>query len=457
MISHWQTKLVVAALLTLAVGIAGATFIDGTVLISRAANNRTITVQYDGVNAATIEMRVNGKSITSRVVDDSRDSGETNFALNTALLKDGENTIEIRLYDRKGKLVAHETSIVSVVRKPTGPVFLERPKAGATVQGRVSIKLGFQQNLRNVYVSFYIDDKFKSLRNVPPYTYLWDTRRVKNGWHEVQAWIVDQNNRTYKTEKMRLFVNNPSGRTESRGVEPRRGESAAATDKGAPTTGSATDSRATDPPVGESTNVTDPAAPKAAASVAVNDTELQTSDPAGSRLETDLRGTATGQRLMTPTGERVALLQPDGAAAVSPSEPYRLVLSSTSYGAGLAEGRTFAISLNGNKINFDVMPTVAAGVPLTPFRHLFEEAGGAVRWTHETKEVDAEGLGYKLWFKIGEEYGLVDGTRFLFELAPYIQDGRAIVPLSFIQNTLEMNVQYDAESGHVLITTVGSK
>ena len=68
--SFLQFKLVLAALLTLSVGLAAATFIDGTVLISRAANNRTITVQYDGVNAAMIEMRVNGKSITSRVVDD---------------------------------------------------------------------------------------------------------------------------------------------------------------------------------------------------------------------------------------------------------------------------------------------------------------------------------------------------------------------------------------------------
>ena len=446
-----------AALLTFAVGIVGATFIDGTVLISRAANNRTITVQYDGVNAAMIEMRVNGKSITSRVVDDSRDSGETNFALNTALLKDGENTIEIRLYDRKGKLVAHETSIVAVDRKPTGPVFLERPKAGATVQGPVSIKLGFHQNLRNVFVSFYIDDTFRSLRNVPPYTYLWDTSRTKNGWHEVQAWIVDQNNRTYKTEKMRLFVNNPVGRTERRGVEPRREQSTASTAKGDPTTGGAADIRATDPPIGEFANVTEPVPPKAAASVAVNDNELQTADPAGTRLETELKGTATGQRMMTPTGERVALLPPDGSAVSSPAQPYRLELSAMTYGTRLAEGSTFTISLNGNKINFDVMPTVASGVPLTPFRHLFEEAGGEVRWTHETKEVDAEGLGYKLWFKIGEEYGLVDGTRFLFELAPYIQDGRAIVPLSFVQNTLEMNVQYDAESGHVLITSVGSK
>ena len=207
------TKTLFLVVLAVLMGTAQAGLIDGTVLINRAANNRTITVRYDGVSAALVEMRVNGESVASRTVDAKTAGGETNFALNPAMLVDGDNSIEIRLYDGAGKLVATERTSVFVDRKPTGPVFMERPTAGSTVMGPVQLSLGLKQNLRNLYVSFFIDDEFTSLKNYPPYTYLWDTSRVTNGWHEVQAWVVDEANRTFKTEKMRVFVNNPGGRT----------------------------------------------------------------------------------------------------------------------------------------------------------------------------------------------------------------------------------------------------
>jgi hypothetical protein len=105
------------AVLALLCGAAQAGLIDGTVLINRAANNRTITVQYDGVAAALVEMRVNGESIASRAIDEKQASGETNFALNPAILVDGENTIEVRLYDAKGKLAPSSSRSPSPVRR----------------------------------------------------------------------------------------------------------------------------------------------------------------------------------------------------------------------------------------------------------------------------------------------------------------------------------------------------
>ena len=110
------TKTLFLVVLAVLMGTAQAGLIDGTVLINRAANNRTITVRYDGVSAALVEMRVNGESVASRTVDAKTAGGETNFALNPAMLVDGDNSIEIRLYDGAGKLVATERTSVFVVR-----------------------------------------------------------------------------------------------------------------------------------------------------------------------------------------------------------------------------------------------------------------------------------------------------------------------------------------------------
>ncbi len=441
------------ALLALLFGVVQAGLIDGTVLINRAANNRTITVQYDGVNAALVEMRVNGESVASRATDEKVMTGETNFALNPAILVDGDNTIEIRMYDAKGKLIAHERTTVFVDRKPTGPVFLEKPKSGSTIQGPVQIELGMRQNLRNLYVSFFLDDVAMHTTNYPPYAYLWDTTRVANGWHEVQAWVVDDTNRTFKTEKMRLYVNNPSGRTarlnplkptentgnttgEPVGVKPITGGAGL----GAPVTG-------VTPPLGTATVSENVGGTSALA------------DSAGTKAPEVGKGDATGQRALLPTGTRVAVVPntSTNGTTVAPNTPEKLPIVEITFGSRIYDTKTFELSLNGKPVKFDVAPMVLDGVPFAPFRHLFEDAGGEVKWTHASKTVDAIGLGSSLTFRIGEEFGLLNGTQFLFERAPFLQSNRTVVPLSFVSKTLAMDVAYDPNTGHVLITAAGKK
>jgi hypothetical protein len=441
------TKTLFLVVLAVLMGTAQAGLIDGTVLINRAANNRTITVRYDGVSAALVEMRVNGESVASRTVDAKTAGGETNFALNPAMLVDGDNSIEIRLYDGAGKLVATERTSIFVDRKPTGPVFMERPTAGSTVMGPVQLSLGLKQNLRNLYVSFFIDDEFTSLKNYPPYTYLWDTTRVTNGWHEVQAWVVDEANRTFKTEKMRVFVNNPGGRTNR--IDP----------LAPPTGGNTVGDPAGLKPVatgGETVPVAGATPPTlGAATVSPTMNPVTTADPAGTKSPSVGKGDMTGQRTLLPTGTRMAP-EPGGtlsANSTEPENPTKLAIREIKLGSRLEEVLTFDVTLTGKPFTFDVAPTVVEGVPFAPFRHLFEEAGGKVKWIHDSKEVEAEGLGSTVKFRIGEEFGLLNGTQFLFERAPFLQSGRTVVPLSFVSSTLKMDVQYDPNTGHVLITT----
>lgn len=444
------TKTLFLAVLAVLMGTAHAGLIDGTVLINRAANNRTITVNYDGVSAALIEMRVNGESVASRTADAKLSGGETNFALNPAILVDGENSIEIRIYDAKGNLVAHDKTSVFVDRKPTGPVFIEKPKAGTTVSGPVQLSLGLRQNLRNLYVSFFIDDEFTSLKNYPPYTYLWDTSRVANGWHEIQAWVVDESHRTFKTEKMRLFVNNPNGRTTR--IDPlsptEAGGGALGDPAGIkPVTGGTG--------VGAPTNTTT-VRPVELGTAAISENEGATAlaDPAGTKSPEVGKGEVTGQRTLLPTGTRVAPVTVINTPSTGePNAPTKLPVREIKLGSRLTEVTNFELSLNGKPLSFDVAPKVVEGVPFTPFRHLFEEAGGTVKWLHDSKTVEADGLDSFLRFQIGQEFGLLNGTQFLFERAPFIEAGRTIVPLSFISSTLKMDVQYDPNTGHVLITS----
>ena len=97
------------------------------------------------------------------------------------------------------------------------------------------------------------------------------------------------------------------------------------------------------------------------------------------------------------------------------------------------------------------------GVPFTPFRHLFEAAGGKVDWDHIAKVVNAVGQSGEVWLKIGNMYAKVNGKSVQLESAPFIKQGRTIVPLSFMRDALEVDVEFDTATGHVLITQPSAK
>jgi hypothetical protein len=123
------------------------------------------------------------------------------------------------------------------------------------------------------------------------------------------------------------------------------------------------------------------------------------------------------------------------------------------YGQRLNNVATFSVLLNSKYVEFDVAPRVEKGVPLTPFRHLLEQAGGEVNWNNGSKIIDAKSDGRSIWLKIGDKIAKVNDLSVQLELAPFIENGRTIVPLSFIRDSLDVNVEYDPTTGHVLITS----
>jgi hypothetical protein len=199
---------------------ASAFIDDAKILIDRAINSPTLTVRYTGASASVIELRVNGVSLGTRTVNPGKSSGETNFNLDLATLADGDNDVEVRLFDKSGKLIGTQRSTITTDDPSSSPVRLLNPKVGATITGPIEIKVGFGKELRNSYVSFFVNNQFRSMTNLPPYTFVWDTTREPNGWHELEAWVVDENSTTYKTRKTRVFVNNPSGQTPRRVITP---------------------------------------------------------------------------------------------------------------------------------------------------------------------------------------------------------------------------------------------
>ena len=445
-------SLLVAGSILLA-GFAQASLVDATILIDRAANNKTLTVRYEGAAASLVEMRINGTSVASRPVSSVLDAGETNFTVDIAALEEGNNEVEIRLYDADGKILGKETSVISVDRSGTGPVRLSSPQRNETVQGLAEIKVGFETTLKNVYVSFFVNDEFKILKNFPPYNYMWDTTTVPNGWHEVQAWVVDESNATFKTEKLRLFVNNPGGRTKRESMNPvvptkvdpiKTPKTAAKAALNAPDeskVGGIADVR----PIGNSNNL-------------ASGPRMMNTMPVGDLVAGNLKGNAVKPGTVGVNEVQPPVKSTKPVTTTNPTKPETGALETPKlkpvtlgFGSRVSYEGSFDVYLDGELVTFDVAPRVVDGVPISPFRHLIEGYGGEVKWDHEGKFVEGEADGLKIWFKIGDPSALVDGQTVLMEMAPYLQSGRSMVPLSFVSETLKVNVQFDTVTGHVLI------
>lgn len=440
---------------------------DAKINIDRALNSPTVTVRYNGANAALVELRLNGESVGTRSVTATKAAGETNFTINLGDLKDGDNEVEIRLYDRTGKLVGSEKTNISTDQTQYGPVFLSTPKVGQTIMGNVDIKLGFGRELKNVYVSFFVDNNFKKMTNYPPYSYNWDTAAETNGWHEVEAWAVDESSNTYKSRKTRVFINNPGGRTERRGVDTglrtsrNPGKAVVEGDEAGIKTIAQGGAKATDGQLdGKTPQVKGGTirANKVRASV--------TGAMSGLKPAPNGTSVATGTKSLTPSKANTVASTPAVTKVASnikitPTVSQGATIKNVSSAVGLipiTKGQrlpnlaSFAVVLNSQFVDFDVNPRVDDGVPMTPFRHLIEKAGGTVLWENMNKSVKAKAEGKDIFFQVGDKNAKVNSLSVTLETAPYLDRGRTIVPLSFLSDALDVTIEYDKETGHVLIT-----
>lgn len=459
--SSWIRKALLTA--SLAVAGAGASALmldDAKIIVDRAANSPAVHVKYNGTLTALVELRLNGVSIGTREVMPGK-SGQTSFALDLSTLRDGDNELEIRLYDKSGKVVGTEKSTISTDQGSRGPVYVLSPKPGEEVSGTIDIKVGFGQNFASKYVSFLINNQFKAMTNVAPFAFTWDTTREANGWHELEVMVVDRDGETYKTRKVKVFVNNAGGQTIRQTTPP----------VVPPTTPKV------NPPAPKV--VPNTAAIKAAPTVAANaipytlGSTLKTVATSVTALKNNpAEVVAMGARTMTPTTSKVVVSTSGSSARpVQNSKPVNTKINTNlgtttvnttaapapkapvtiEKGTRLPNFGTFNIVMAGKPVAFDVSPRVENGIPLTPFRHLFESAGGEVKWDALAKAVEATKDGEQVYLKIGNNMARVNKIDVELEIAPFIERGRTIVPLSFITESLNVVVEYDPNTGHVLI------
>jgi putative sterol carrier protein len=113
---------------------------------------------------------------------------------------------------------------------------------------------------------------------------------------------------------------------------------------------------------------------------------------------------------------------------------------------------TPSVVLDGTPMNFEVPPVVEDGRTLVPMRAIFEAQGATVEWEEATQTVTAQKGDVTVKLTIGGK-AFVNDEEVALEVAAKLVDGRTLVPLRFVSESLGAKVDWTEETETVTITS----
>ncbi|GHU50910.1 hypothetical protein FACS1894127_6770 [Clostridia bacterium] len=117
------------------------------------------------------------------------------------------------------------------------------------------------------------------------------------------------------------------------------------------------------------------------------------------------------------------------------------------------EKQPITVHLDGVELYFDTEPTIDNGRTMVPMRKIFETLGANVTWDGQTKTVKAVKSNVTVEIGIGKGEAFVNGKTIFLDVPAMIKNGRTLIPLRFISEALGCNVRWKADKRDVIIFT----
>ena len=111
------------------------------------------------------------------------------------------------------------------------------------------------------------------------------------------------------------------------------------------------------------------------------------------------------------------------------------------------------VYLNNQRIFFDVPPLFENGRVLVPLRKIFDSLQAQIKWDQDSKTVTATKNNKTVVLTVGKQNALIDGKVYSLDVPACIKDGRIMVPLRFVSSSLGANVKWRSKPPGVFITS----
>ena len=110
------------------------------------------------------------------------------------------------------------------------------------------------------------------------------------------------------------------------------------------------------------------------------------------------------------------------------------------------------VSVNGKATSIDAAPEIVASRTFVPIRFIAESFGATVEWLPETQGITITLGDHTIGLQIGNATAVIDGTIVSLSAAPYIKNGRTMVPLRVISEAFGGDVVWDPALRTITIT-----
>ncbi len=115
-----------------------------------------------------------------------------------------------------------------------------------------------------------------------------------------------------------------------------------------------------------------------------------------------------------------------------------------------------SVTIDGANQSYDVMPVIENGRTLVPMRAIFESLGATVSWDDETKTVLGKKGDTLVVLQIGNNIAHVNDVKKELDVPAKILNDRTMVPVRFISESLGCNVGWNDATKTVIISTGAS-
>jgi hypothetical protein len=156
---------------------------------------------------------------------------------------------------------------------------------------------------------------------------------------------------------------------------------------------------------------------------------------------------------------RVAGLRPKAMAPhISVATPMKIVGThrvQVHMGSGSlmrARGKS-SIFFNNVHLKLDRPIMARHGVLYMPLRQVFEFEGADITWDNRTNTVHSVSEGREVILQIGHQHAAVNKSAVKLDGKPFLVNGRTMVPISFVRQALNVDVNVDPVTGHVQLTS----
>ena len=116
--------------------------------------------------------------------------------------------------------------------------------------------------------------------------------------------------------------------------------------------------------------------------------------------------------------------------------------------------KEISVIINGETITFDQPPIIKNDRTFVPIRTICEKLGAEVTWVADEKRADISSPDGNISLYIGYAVPRINGVSTIIDAAPFIENGRTLVPIRVISQTLGSSVDWDGENRSITIAKV---